>query len=531
MIVPSVERYRAPLETVFGSLGIPYGIEATVRFPLTPLGHALLSLLRFAWGGGGRRELYSFLRSPYSGIGRTGVDFVEGRLRGRAIDAPGRVEEETERLREAPLVALRELRDAPSPLDGVRALAGSMVRSAYGLDAPPTGDHARLDLRSFARGHPAARRARLARAGRWRARAGGAARGSRTARCPGAAVRRARPRRRSRPASGADTPLRHRLRARARGGHPPAARLGLAVPRRRPAPASSAPGSSGPDPVSRDRYLFYTACTRAIPAPLPRPPGSDRRGLAVEESPFWQDAAAVFAPEDVERATRRRALSELTWPVETAPTERERLRAARPALRRPGRSRRSRWRSRTRTAGRRRLGRALTALRAATRPSRTRSCCEQLGGRTVFGATELERFLDCSSAWLFERVIDPKTIDAESDALLRGKIAHQALYAFYCGPPEGARRRARDAGDARAGDRVPRALPRRRARLGRAARARDVEAAELRECAPPRPRAVRAGGGRVEARASCRGGSRSASAPTAPRPSCSAGSSSATASS
>ena len=31
MIVPSVERWRAPLETVFGSLGIPYAIEAPVR--------------------------------------------------------------------------------------------------------------------------------------------------------------------------------------------------------------------------------------------------------------------------------------------------------------------------------------------------------------------------------------------------------------------------------------------------------------------------------------------------------------------
>ena len=61
---------------------------------------------------------------------------------------------------------------------------------------------------------------------------------------------------------------------------------------------------------------------------------------------------------------------------------------------------------------------------------------EQLGGRTVFGATELERFVDCSSAWLFERVVDPKTIDAEADALLRGKIAHQALYAFYSGLPK-----------------------------------------------------------------------------------------------
>src|SRR5205085_10018560 len=60
----------------------------------------------------------------------------------------------------------------------------------------------------------------------------------------------------------------------------------------------------------------------------------------------------------------------------------------------------------------------------------------ELGARTVFGATELERFVDCSSAWLFERVVDPKTIDAEADALVRGKVAHQALYTFYGGLPK-----------------------------------------------------------------------------------------------
>src|SRR5581483_215841 len=36
----------------------------------------------------------------------------------------------------------------------------------------------------------------------------------------------------------------------------------------------------------------------------------------------------------------------------------------------------------------------------------------------------------------FERVIDPKTIDAEPDALLRGKVAHQTLYTFYSGLPK-----------------------------------------------------------------------------------------------
>jgi ATP-dependent helicase/DNAse subunit B len=60
----------------------------------------------------------------------------------------------------------------------------------------------------------------------------------------------------------------------------------------------------------------------------------------------------------------------------------------------------------------------------------------EFGARRTFGATELERFADCSSAWLFERVIDPKTIDAEADAMLRGKVAHQALYTFYGGLPK-----------------------------------------------------------------------------------------------
>ena len=50
--------------------------------------------------------------------------------------------------------------------------------------------------------------------------------------------------------------------------------------------------------------------------------------------------------------------------------------------------------------------------------------------------TELERFADCSSAWLFERVVDPKTIDAEADALLRGQIAHQTLFKFFSGLPK-----------------------------------------------------------------------------------------------
>jgi len=434
LVLPSIDRWRAPVETAFSILGIPYAIESRVRLPATPLGHAFLSLLRFAWAGGGRRELYAFLRSPYSGIARQNVDFAEGRLRGRAVDAPDRVEEETERLREAPLVPLRDLRAAESPVEGARALVTSMIRAAYGLDAPPSGDQSRLDLRCFAAvtklldelagwqglGESLHTDDVIAALDRADVAAGYAAEPGRVAVLD---LLRARTRRfdtvfvlgleeGSLPRRGRSSPFLDDDRRRDLGG-----RL------------------ERPDPVSRDRYLFYTACTRATRRLyLVREAATDD-GSPREASPFWDDVAAAFEPEDVLRATRRRALSQLTWPIETAPTERERLRSLARL-------------SADREAGgdlalaladandwARRLRRARHAFDRDVK-LRNPAVLEYLGGRTTFGATELERFVDCSSAWLFERVISPKTIDAEADAMLRGSVAHQTLYAFYSGLPK-----------------------------------------------------------------------------------------------
>jgi superfamily I DNA/RNA helicase len=82
-----------------------------------------------------------------------------------------------------------------------------------------------------------------------------------------------------------------------------------------------------PDGVSRDRYLFYTACTRPLERLyLVREAATDD-GSPREPSPFWEETLAHFDPDDVRRWTRRRPLAALTGPVDGAPTERARLRA------------------------------------------------------------------------------------------------------------------------------------------------------------------------------------------------------------
>ena len=429
IVCPALEPWRAPLETVLATLAIPHALESRARLGTTSFGHALLSLVRYAWLGGGRRDLFAYLRSPYSGLGRASVDFVEGRLRGRAIHTPGRVEEETERLREAPIPALRELRAAESPLAAVRSLLRSMLRAAYGIDAPPAGDGSRLDLRVYG----SALRL-LDELEGWERLGEEIATEDILAALERAEARLASP---AEPGRVAVLDL---MRARTRRFDVVFV-LGLeegSLPRREPGSPFLDDDSrrelrlERPDRVSRDRYLFYTACTRATRRLyLVREAASDD-GSPREPSPFWDEAAAAFEPEDVAHHTRRRALSQLSWSLEAAPTERERLRAL---------AQLSAEDSDAATAladandWARRLRRARNAFTRTTR-LRNPVVLAQLRSRTTFGATELERFADCSSAWLFERVVDPKTIDAEADAMLRGQIAHQTLFKFYSGLPK-----------------------------------------------------------------------------------------------
>ena len=326
LVAPTLEPWRAPLEAVLGALGVPTSVESYTRLGSTPLGHALLQLLRYAWEDGGRRELFAYLRSPYSGLARSSVDFVEGRLRGRAIHTPARVEEETEKHREAPIPQLGELRGAATPTAGVRALVRSMLRAAYGTEAPPAGETSRLDLRTYDAV------SRLLD----ELEAFGKIDGELSAHDVLAALERADVRLGSGNEAGRVAVL-DLMRARTRRFEVVFV-LGLeegSLPRRtRVSPfldddarRALGGGSSVPIRSSRDRYLFYTACTRAMRRLyLVREAATDD-GAPREPSPFWEEVAAVFDPEEVAHATSRRPLSALTWPLEAAPTDRERVRA------------------------------------------------------------------------------------------------------------------------------------------------------------------------------------------------------------
>ena len=429
VVCESVDRWRAPIEGAFTQLEIPLAVEHARRLGETPLGRALLAILRYEWVAGSRGDLFSFLRSPFSGLERRSVDFVEGRLRGRAVTDRARVDEESEKLRGAPVPVLADLKANDDPLAATRTLIALMIRNGWGLESPPTTNDARIDARAYR----AAERTLDELAALASAEVGV------TTDDVLVALERTRVAPES-PERGKVAVLDHE-RARTRAFDVVFV-LGLeegAFPRRaRPSPLLSDELRSElggrlerPDSVARDRYLFYTTCTRASQRLVLVREAAGDEGVPREPSPFWEDVRALFDPADVQRATRRRPLSALTWPLESAPSERERLRAlvrlaADDAEGADALAAANDWS--------RRLDRARGAFDRGT-ALRSPAALGPLATKTLFSATELERFADCSSAWLVERVIDPKKIDAEPDPMLRGQVMHTTLNRFYASLP------------------------------------------------------------------------------------------------
>lgn len=431
VVCPSLDAVRLSLGSAFAALGVPVAFEGRRQLRTTGFGHALLSLLRFAWLDGDRSELYAHLRSPYSGLARRDVDWIEGRLRGRGISGGDRAAAVTVELRDGrSLPPLDLVRGAPAPVEAVRALAASMLRNAHGTSAPPLGGRAQDDLQA----HDSTVGAldeldALAAAGRHVSQADVLATLERST------VRGERP-----GAIGRVAVL-DLMRARTRRFDTVFV-VGLeegTLPRRprvEPFLDDDVRGALDerrgarlvrPDAASRDRYLFATACSRPRRRLVLVRQAVGDEGTPREASPFWEAVRALFDPDDVRRQTTRRPLSGLTWELEDAPTDRERLRALAGIASRAPReaaalAHENGWE--------RRLQRATRAFERPTRLTHERAL-RLVGSRDAYSVSDLERMASCSSAWFVERYLRPATIDKEIDRMMRGSILHAALQRFY----------------------------------------------------------------------------------------------------
>ena len=431
VVCPSLDAIRVPLETAFAALGVPVAFEGRTALTATPFGQSLSSLLRFAWLGGERSALYAHLRSPYSGIQRREVDWVEGKLRGRGVVRGERTVELTEELRGGRRLLLldRALEDR-SPLEVVRELAAAMLRNAHGVVDPPVGGRSQSDLHA----HDAVSRAldELERleVGGWEVGRRDVLAALERASIPGA-----------RPGASGRVAVIDFPRARTRrfdtvfvlgleqGSLPRRGRVEpfLDEDTRRSLEERRGARLERPEPASRDRYLFATACTRPRRRLVLARQAVGDEGTPREPSPFWEAVRDLFDGDDVRHQTLRRPLSALTREIEAAPTDRERLRSlARAAATEPAEA----AALAAQNGWDRRLRRATRAFERPTKLTHERAL-QLVGSKDAYSVSDLERMASCSSAWFVERYLRPGTIDKGIDRMLRGSILHSALQRFY----------------------------------------------------------------------------------------------------
>jgi ATP-dependent helicase/DNAse subunit B len=409
VVMRDPEAYATLVEEVFGAYGIPFSLERSRPLGHTALGRGLVALLRCASAHGSADDLVAYLRTP----GRLGVPSLADRLEARArregkADAVGarRLWEE----RRWPLEEIDTVAGAagsPQLLEELenrleRLFAAPYAREAHLLDGPEREDAAALR----------AARAALAEVGVL------AAAGVGPELEPAALADLL-----------ADVPVRVGERPapeRVRVAAPEAVRarryatvlvLGLQereFPRRAVAEpflsdelrreVSEAAGLALPireDDLDREHHLFYVCASRAQRRLVLSSRLNDEEGAPEAPSFFLDDLRELFPAGALEAPTVRRSLGEVAWDPVRAPTELEHGRAL--AARGPRRS------------------------PPAPGELRSPAMLAELASRRDFSAGELETFAGCGIRWLVEKVLRPESLEPDAEALVRGRLAHEAL--------------------------------------------------------------------------------------------------------
>jgi ATP-dependent helicase/DNAse subunit B len=402
-------RYASLVEQVFGAYGVPFSIDRYVRFGHTALGRGLLALLRCATPHGTADDLLAYLRTPgyldhpriadrlEADVRREGVTSAAGACKlweERRWKLP-----EIDRLRRARGVALvAELHD----------WLGELFARSYRRAAPLFAPEQLEDPRALRAGQDAlAQLHALALAD------------------PRLELDHGRVRERLEPI---EVQLGEDARPdRVQVASPEAIRArrfeavfvcGLQEGEF-PRPESSEPflsdddrraiaAASGlvlaprGDRLERERHLFYVCCSRAERALVLSSRFADEQGAPQVQS-FLLDEVRDLFTDGLKPA--RRSLSDVTWPLEAAPTDAEWERAL--ALASNG--------------------------RAQEQPDGLHdpSVLAELAERNTFSASALEAFADCPVKWLVDKLLHPEELEPEPEPLVRGSFAHAVLEATY----------------------------------------------------------------------------------------------------
>ncbi len=433
VVYRNVALHAGALRHALTETGIPAQFDVVGPARDTGWGRALVHLTRFALHDA-RNELLAFIRSPYSGVPRDAAERVEARWRRHGVD------------RRAALVASMR-RDAPAASKLAVAATSLMRGQVTESTAAEWQDMADCLLSSGHRAHGvtgelsaegradvAAHRALLGlveeAAGLSRVRTSGPelmdaflqAKATITPAAGRSAVR----------VLSAERARSHRFQVVIIGGlsfgdFPPRASEN---PLRAPS-LVSALGSMGLALPSRDeedaeRLTFYLVASRAtkrlvLSRQVAASDGSELRPSWLLEE--FLDLYRVPGAEDI--------AEEQLPPVFSLGFEQTDAGAAPRSLRRSLRAAARDGATLSSESAMSRVARASRRAAAREPVLRDERVLQELRGRTVYSATEIEAYLRCPYAWFHERVVRARPLEEDHDALEVGRLSHEALRRLF----------------------------------------------------------------------------------------------------